>query len=155
MATKIIVNGNVEAPRTLNPFAYKDLIKSLEGSNEARVTLDGVTVFRSAVTSGRDVKAYSGMKFHLYFYATQADARVGTAARQWLPLTAAEAAEYRSNPAYVISIERLAAPVAEPVAAEPVAAEPVAAEPVAAEPVAVAEPVKAKGRRARREAVAA
>ena len=140
MATKIIVNGNADAVRTLSPFSYKDLIKSLENSNEARVILDGKTVFRSATTSGRDVKSGSGMKYHLYFYATEADAKIGTAAREWLPITQAEFSEYRANPAYRIDIERLAAPVAEPA---PAPAPAPTAEPTAEQPK--------RGRKARRE----
>ena len=142
MATKIIINGNVETPRTLSPFAYKDLIKSLEKSNEARVTLDGKTVFRSATTSGRDVKGGRGMKYHLYFYATEVDAKIGTAVREWMPITLAEFSEYRANPAYYIDIEQLAAPVAEPAPTAEPAAEPTA-EPTAEQPK--------RGRRARRE----
>lgn len=48
---KILVNGSPEV-RTLSPFAYKDVIKSLDKSEEARVTLDGTRVAKSAVTGG-------------------------------------------------------------------------------------------------------
>jgi hypothetical protein len=53
---KVFVNGNRSVVRVVSPFAYKDPIKTLDKSNEARVEVDGVRVFRSAVTSGRDVK---------------------------------------------------------------------------------------------------
>ncbi len=119
---KIFVNSALEA-RTLSPFAYKDPIKSLEKSNEARVEVDGVRVFRSAVTSGRDVKnAARALKYHLYFYATEADAKVGPAAREFLPITSAEFAEYKGNPSSVFRIStEVPADLAEPVApvAEP------------------------------------
>jgi hypothetical protein len=118
---KITVNGAAEV-RTLSPFAYKDPIKSLEKSTEARVTLDGVRVFSSAVTSGRDVKnAARALKYHLYFYATAEAAKTGPAAREFLPITAAEFAEYRGNPSSVLALATVVegsapAPVAEPVA---------------------------------------
>jgi len=105
---KIFVNGaSLPADvRTLSPFAYKDTIKTLDKSNEARVTLDGVTVFRSAVTSGRDVKnAGGGLKFHLYFYLTReaAEAR-DTAKREFLPITGEEFRAYKEDPAYTINL---------------------------------------------------
>ena len=89
-------------------------------SGQARVTIDGIRVFRSCVTSGRDVKnAARALKYHLYFYATEADAKVGPAAREFLPITSAEFAEYKGNPSSVFRIATVAAePVAEPVAAE-------------------------------------
>jgi hypothetical protein len=120
---KIFVNAAVEV-RTLSPFAYRDPIKSLEKSNEARVEVDGVRVFRSAVTSGRDVKnAARALKYHLYFYATEADAKVGPAAREFLPITAAEFAEYKGNPSSVFRIATVAAETADSAAPEAVAVE--------------------------------
>jgi hypothetical protein len=119
---KIFVNAATEV-RTLSPFAYRDPIKSLEKSNEARVEVDGVRVFRSCVTSGRDVKnAARALKYHLYFYATEADAKVGPAAREFLPITSAEYAEYKGNPSSVISL--VSASEAPAVAVEPVAEAP-------------------------------
>jgi len=109
---KVFVNG-ASLVRTLSPFAYKDPIKTLDKSNEARVELDGVTVFRSCVTSGRDVKnAAGGLKYHLYFYATKAaaDSR-DTAKRDFMPITAEEFRAYKDDPAY-----RMVLVTADPVA---------------------------------------
>jgi len=109
---KVFVNG-ASLPsdvRTLSPFAYKDPIKTLDKSNEARVTLDGVRVFRSAVTSGRDVKnANGGMKFHLYFYVTReaAESR-DTSRREFLPLTGEEFRAYKEDAAYTIELRSAA-----------------------------------------------
>jgi hypothetical protein len=103
---KVFVNGNFAAVRTLSPFAYKDPIKTLDKSNEARVTLDGVRVFRSAVTSGRDVKNVGGgLKFHLYFYSSKeaAEAR-DTSRREFFPITAEEFRAYKDDPAYTIEL---------------------------------------------------
>lgn len=105
---KITVNSDA-AIRALTPFAYKDVIKTLENSNEARVSLDGKRVFRSAVTSGVDVKARTGKKFHLYFYATEADAKAGPERREFLPITAEEFAAYRSDPAFSFDLRTVAA----------------------------------------------
>jgi hypothetical protein len=103
---KVFVNGNLSLVRVLSPFAYKDPIKTLDKSNEARVTLDGVRVFRSAVTSGRDVKnANGGLKFHLYFYSSKdaAEAR-DTSRREFFPITAEEFRAYKDDPAYTIEL---------------------------------------------------
>jgi len=134
--TPVHVNGNTAEARKLNPFTYTDIIKSLDKSNEARVTIDGNRVFRSCATSGRDVKAHTGMKYHLYFYATEADSKLEkNAGRQWIRITQAEFSEYKNNPASIFDIE-----------SAPVAAE---------ESAPVAAPVAAKGKKAKREAVAA
>ena len=104
---KVFVNGNRAVVRTLSPFAYKDPIKTLDKSNEARVTLDGVRVFRSAVTSGRDVKNVNGgLKFHLYFYSSKeaAEAR-DTSRREFFPITSEEFRAYKDDPAYTIVLE--------------------------------------------------
>jgi hypothetical protein len=102
---KIFINNDLSNVRTLSPFAYKDTIKTLDKSNEARVTLDGVQCFRSAVTSGRDVKGNGGMKYHLYFYMTEAGAaKRDTALREFLPLTAEEFRAYKQDPGYTIAI---------------------------------------------------
>jgi len=124
---KIFVNAAAEV-RTLSPFAYKDPIKSLEKSNEARVEVDGVRVFRSCVTAGRDVKnSARNMKYHLYFYATAEDANLGPAAREFLPITAEEYAEYKGNPSSVFAIVSASeAPAVAEVVAEPAAEAPVA-----------------------------
>jgi hypothetical protein len=120
---KVFVNGDASLVRVLSPFAYKDPIKTLDKSNEARVELDGVRVFRSCVTSGRDVKnAAGGMKYHLYFYSTKdaADAR-DTARREFLPLSAEEFRAYREDPAYTIvlaTVPMVAVPETEVVVAE-------------------------------------
>lgn len=135
--TKIVtINGATEF-RKLDPFAYKDTIKSLDKSNEARVTIDGERVFRSAVTSGKDGKSGTGaMKYHLYFYATEAAAvKRDTGQRSWMPITAEEFRAYKHDPGYVIAIATVAKSVAKPVA-KPVA-----------EPEA---PTKTKGRQAKR-----
>ena len=103
---KVFVNGNSSLVRVLSPFAYKDPIKTLDKSNEARVTLDGVRVFRSAVTSGRDVKNAGGvLKFHLYFYITKeaAEAR-DTSRREFFPITSEEFRAYKDDPAYTIEL---------------------------------------------------
>lgn len=103
---KVFVNGNRSVVRTLSPFAYKDPIKTLDKSNESRVTLDGVRVFRSAVTSGRDVKNVNGgLKFHLYFYSSKeaAEAR-DTSRREFFPITAEEFRAYKEDPAYTIDL---------------------------------------------------
>jgi hypothetical protein len=143
----VIINGNSTEIRKLNPFAYKDLIKTLEKSNEARVTINGTPVFRSAVTSGRDVKAFSGMKYHVYFYATEAACKAGTEHRDWMPITAEEFRAYKNDPAYTIRIDDA------PVAAEPEQAEPEQAKPEQ-QPVAAEQPAK-RSRKAQREAAAA
>jgi hypothetical protein len=123
MSKNVIINGNTfDIVRVLNPFAYKDIIKTLEKSNEARVTLNGTRVFRSAVTSGRDVKGFTGMKYHLYFYATEADAKAGTDMRQWMPITAEEFRAYKNDPAFAFDITD--APVTEQAPAEPAAEQP-------------------------------
>ena len=105
MTKLVTINGATEV-RKLNPFAYKDTIKSLDKSNEARVILDGERVFRSAVTSGKDVKSGTGaMKYHLYFYATEAAAvKRDTEQRSWMPITAEEFRAYKHDPGYVIAI---------------------------------------------------
>jgi len=103
---KVFVNGNLSLVRVLSPFAYKDPIKTLDKSNEARVTLDGVRVFRSAVTSGRDVKNVNGgLKFHLYFYSSKdaAEAR-DTSRREFFPITSEEFRAYKDDPAYTIEL---------------------------------------------------
>jgi hypothetical protein len=103
---KVFVNGNLSLVRVLSPFAYKDPIKTLDKSNEARVTLDGVRVFRSAVTSGRDVKNVNGgLKFHLYFYSSKeaAEAR-DTSRREFFPITSEEFRAYKDDPAYTIDL---------------------------------------------------
>jgi hypothetical protein len=126
---KVFVNGNRSVVRTLSPFAYKDPIKTLDKSNEARVTLDGVRVFRSAVTSGRDVKNVNGgLKFHLYFYSSKeaAEAR-DTSRREFFPITSEEFRAYKDDPAYTIVLE-----TADPVATLETEVVP--------EPVAAAEP---------------
>jgi hypothetical protein len=107
---KIIVNNDIANVRTLSPFAYRDQIKTLEKSNEARVEIDGIRVFRSCVTSGRDVKnAARTLKYHLYFYATEADAKLASyAGREFMPITAEEFREYRDNPASIIDIKTVA-----------------------------------------------
>jgi hypothetical protein len=136
---KVFVNGNLSLVRVLSPFAYKDPIKTLDKSNEARVTLDGVRVFRSAVTSGRDVKnANGGLKFHLYFYSSKdaAEAR-DTSRREFFPITAEEFRAYKDDPAYTIELvtatglekpETEVLPAAEP-ETEVVVSEVVAVEP--------------------------
>jgi hypothetical protein len=116
---KVFVSPDFSNVRTLSPFAYKDPIKTLDKSNEARVTLDGVRVFRSAVTSGRDVKSGSGaLKFHLYFYSSKeaAEAR-DTSKREFFPISAEEFRAYKDDPAYVI--ELVSANVAVPPAPAP------------------------------------
>jgi hypothetical protein len=123
---KIFVNGDTANVRTLSPFAYKDTIKTLDKSNEARVEVDGKRVFRSAVTSGRDVKSgAAGMKYHLYFYATE-DAAVkrDTARREFLPLSAEEFRAYKQDPGYIVVIASATGLEKPPVAAEPPTAEP-------------------------------
>jgi hypothetical protein len=142
---KITVNGATEV-RTLSPFAYKDPIKSLEKSTEARVTLDGVKVFQSAVTSGRDVKnAARALKYHLYFYATAADAKLGTSNREFMAITAAEFAEYKGNPSSVLALTTVVEGAAAPVEAPAPSSEDVSAEPVEA-------PAPKRGKRAKIEA---
>jgi hypothetical protein len=122
---KIIINNNINAVRILSPFAYKDPIKALEKSTEARVTVDGVKVHVSAVTSGIDVKARTGRKYHLYFYATPAAAKLGTVAREFIPITAEEFTAYRNDPAFIFDIktvaqlEAAAATLAEPAQEQP------------------------------------
>ena len=100
---KVFVNAS-PAVRVLSPFAYKDPIKALEKSVEARVTLDGVRVAVSAVTSGIDVKARTGRKFHLYFYATREAKAIGPAARDFLPISAEEFAAYKNDPAFSFAL---------------------------------------------------
>jgi hypothetical protein len=104
---KVFVNGNRSIVRVVSPFAYKDPIKTLDKSNEARVEVDGVRVFRSAVTSGRDVKNAGGvLKFHLYYYLTKeaAEAR-DTSRREFFPITSEEFRAYKDDPAYTIVLE--------------------------------------------------
>jgi hypothetical protein len=137
----VIVNGNTAEVRKLNPFTYADTIKSLHKSNEARVVIDGAKVFRSAVTSGRDVKAFTGMKYHVYFYITEADSKIAReGGRSWMPITKAEFDAYKHDPAFVLDITTVAAPA--PVEAEQT-------------PAKQATPTKAKGRKAQREAAPA
>ena len=120
---KVFVNGVVSLVRVLSPIAYKDPIKSLDKSNEARVELDGVRAFRSCVTSGRDVKnAANGMKYHVYFYMTKeaAEAR-DTSRREFMPISAEEFRAYREDPAYTFvlaTVPMVAAPETEVVVAE-------------------------------------
>lgn len=142
---KIFVNGDTTNVRTLSPFAYKDTIKTLDKSNEARVTLDGTKCFRSAVTSGRDVKSGNGgVKFHLYFYATQAAAEArDTALREFLPITGEEFRAYKNDPAYVIELVTANTAVPDATQTAP-AAEPAPAEAPAAEPAPAAEAVTAE-----------
>jgi hypothetical protein len=104
---KVFVNGNRSVVRVVSPFAYKDPIKTLDKSNEARVEVDGLRVFRSAVTSGRDVKNAGGvLKFHLYYYLTKeaAEAR-DTSRREFFPITSEEFRAYKDDPAYTIVLE--------------------------------------------------
>ena len=100
---KVLINN---VARVLSPFAYKDLIKSLDKSNESRVTIDGVRVFRSAVTSGRDVKSgKGGMKYHVYMYLTEAAAQArDTALREWMPITAEESRAYKNDAGFMLDI---------------------------------------------------
>lgn len=128
---KIFVNGATGAAnvRTLSPFAYKDPIKTLDKSNEARVSLDGTKVFRSAVTSGKDVKSgLGGTKYHLYFYATKeaAEAR-DTSRREFLPITAEEFRAYKNDPAYMLELTTANVAVPDAPAPEPTVAAPPAA----------------------------
>jgi hypothetical protein len=132
---KVFVNGT-SAPadvRTLSPFAYKDPIKTLDKSNEARVSLDGNDCFRSCVTSGRDVKnANGGLKFHLYFYMTKEAAQTrDTARREFLPISQEEYRAYREDPAHkvvLISANLPTAPETEVVDATTLVSEEAAAE---------------------------
>ena len=126
---KVFVNGNRSVVRVVSPFAYKDPIKTLDKSNEARVEVDGVRVFRSAVTSGRDVKNAGGvLKFHLYYYLTKeaAEAR-DTSRREFFPITSEEFRAYKDDPAYTIVLETAKdapAPETEVVVSEVEAVEP-------------------------------
>ena len=147
---KIIVNGQANTVRTLTPFAYKDPIKSLDKSNEARVTLDGAKVHVSCVTSGIDVKARTGRKYHLYFYTTPAAAKVGTTAREFMPISAEEFAAYKNDPAFVFELATVQSQAA-PEQAAPEQAEEQAGAAIAELEEAVAEQAPAKqARRAKR-----
>jgi len=109
---KVFVNGNRSVVRVVSPFAYKDPIKTLDKSNEARVEVDGVRVYRSAVTSGRDVKNAGGvLKFHLYYYLTKeaAEAR-DTSRREFFPITSEEFRAYKDDRAYTIVLETATEP---------------------------------------------
>ena len=126
MSKKVFVNG-AEAladVRPLSSFAYKDTIKSLDKSAEARVELDGVRVAVSCVTSGRDVKSGTGaMKYHLYFYPTAEAAKArDTSLREWMPITAEEYRAYKNDPGYVIQLKSVD-PVAAAAAPAPAPAE--------------------------------
>lgn len=124
---KVTVNSATEA-RTLSPFAYKDPIKTLEKSNQARVTLDGVKCSKSCVTKGRDVKAYTGMKYHVYAY-------IG-GVREWMPISAEEYRAYSEDPGFMFELTS--------VAAEQPAEAPAAEAPTE-------QPVTRKGKKAQRE----
>lgn len=134
---RVTVNSAAEV-RVLSPFAYRDPIKTLEKSNENRVTLDGVRVFRSAVTKGVDVKLRTGVKYHLYYYLTEADSAIGTAKREFLPITAAEYDSYRAGTTIVLETAKAETETVPPTVSEAPAPE--------------AKPAK---RKAKREAVTA
>lgn len=138
---KVLINN---VARILSPFAYKDIIKSLDKSNEARVTIDGKTVFRSAVTSGKDVKnAIGGMKYHVYMYLTEAAASArDTELREWMPITAEEYRAYKNDAGFTLDI------ISAPVVDESLAA--AAAEGEKADAKAARAETKAAGRKAMR-----
>lgn len=104
--TQVKINGR---DAILNPFAYKDLIKSyaaavVSGLGGTRVEINGERVYASAATKGIDVKNPGrSAKFTLYF------SRAKGAEREWLPITAEEYAAYKADPAFVLRIETVAA----------------------------------------------